>query len=293
MNILISSMDVGLVNLIEQSGKQEVFGTVVNIFDKVINVETTHPISLMTVATSAVISAPYMMKINDNEAFNYLKSKVKIGDVFFCDKNGQLRVNTDQLMYNSSEKWHCLIPPMEITASKINDRLKEVNTFLINEGKSGGILNAYLSRIKDIEGRLACRSIYDNYFKELIQHLTDAFDGDNLKKFVGLGIGLTPSGDDFIVGVLAALYSYDVKSKYIDKILSQISKESIDGKTTRVSKHMLDFALDGQFNQGLLNVLDETKHVQHSLEQLKSIGSTSGTDMLVGVSFALNKLLED
>ncbi|WP_423188493.1 DUF2877 domain-containing protein [Alkalibacterium sp. f15] len=293
MNILISSMDSELFNLIDRIGEREFVGTVVNIFDKVINVETSLPSSLITIANTQVISAPFMLKISDENDFNHLKQSVDIGDTFYFDEKGQISVNNDRLIFCSSTRWQCLLPLTEVNGSKLVDMLKEVNSFLRNEGKSGGILNAYLSRATNDNEDLKFNSIYDNYFRQLLQQLSEQFDGDNLKKLIGLGVGLTPSGDDFIVGVLATLYSYDTSRQFINGIKSQISKESILGKTTRVSTHMLTFALDGYFNEALLNLFSEKKQIDRSLKQLKSIGSTSGTDMLSGVSFALEQLIKE
>jgi len=286
-------MDSELVKLINQTGDCKLVGTVVDIFDNVINVEISRPEVLITIAKNNVISGPYMLKVENEDAFDHLKRTVSIGDLVDFDIEKQISVNNNCLIFRTSYKWQCFIPPMEVNKSKFIDMYEEVNSFLKEKGESGGILNAYLSRTLNDDESPVFQSIYDNYFRQLIQQLSEQFDGENLKRFVGLGIGLTPSGDDFIVGVLAVLYSYDTSRRFIHEIKSEINKESIAGKTTRVSTHMLNFALNGQFNLALLNLFNEKEHLNQSLERIKSIGSTSGTDMLSGVGFTLEHLIKE
>ncbi|MCC5894235.1 MAG: DUF2877 domain-containing protein [Alkalibacterium sp.] len=293
MDIVIDSMDAKLPALMNAAREREVVGSVVNIFDKVINVETSHPTALITIAGANVIRAPYMLKITNEKAFEELKRTVNIGDIVRFRKDGVMSLNTDRLIIRSSSLWDCAMHSHPADELEMTNLQYEINHFLKNEGKPGGILNAFLSQSSIINGQPLFLSIYDKYFNRLITQLSQTFTGDNLKKFIGLGVGLTPSGDDFIVGLLAALRSSEAGYHFEKTIKRELTKESIANKTTRVSSHMISYALDGDFNEALLNLLNGRDPLRTSLMQVNSIGSTSGTDMLAGVSFALEHLLKD
>lgn len=106
------------------------------------------------------------------------------------------------------------------------------------------------------------------------------------QQLIGLGPGLTPSGDDFWCGVMIALRlleHYKISEKIADTILSQ-AKE----RTNKISCAHLQCAAGGQGAQALhetisaMGVPDEAR-LNSALHALDKIGHTSGWDTLVGV----------
>lgn len=129
-------------------------------------------------------------------------------------------------------------------------------------------------------------------------HILRLYSGDAAKRseaisyFIGRGKGLTPSGDDLLVGALAAdqllgMLPGDTEGR-IRKCLAQDPKP-----TTTVSAHYLACALDGLYNEPihrLLQVLrqeSEEKAIAECIKQIMAIGHTSGMDMLTGLTGAL------
>lgn len=292
MDIVIDSMDVKLLNITKVAREREVVGTVVNIFDKVVNIETRLPTSLLTIANTKVLQGPYIMKINNESLFNCFKQTLNMGDIVRFKEDGEMIVNNYRLFSNSAALWECEMRSRPVSQQEMVNLHSEINHFLTHEGKLGGILNAFLTQPSKNTGEALILSIYDNYFNRLITQLSEDFTGENMRNFIGLGVGLTPSGDDFIVGLLAALCSCEAGRDDEKKIKKELTKESVANKTTRVSTHMIKYALDGEFNEALLDLLSGSKPVHTSLKEVNSIGSTSGTDMLVGVSFALEQLIK-
>ncbi len=112
-----------------------------------------------------------------------------------------------------------------------------------------------------------------------------------VRSTIGFGMGLTPSGDDLIVGMLGAFhfFAYD---RPIRKYLFGAVASNIHS-TTLQSHYMLRAALDGLFPQVLCKMLLAIASdgcLEKPLEQLGSIGATSGDDMLAGVIVALDVL---
>jgi hypothetical protein len=105
---------------------------------------------------------------------------------------------------------------------------------------------------------------------------------------VGRGIGLTPSGDDAIVGILAVLHRCAPPTLAAEPLdaLSAALAPLLD-RTTVISAHFLRLALRGEFGDRLLAVVDaccsSTGPDPAAVDQLLTTGATSGADALVGV----------
>lgn len=112
------------------------------------------------------------------------------------------------------------------------------------------------------------------------------------KKLIGLGVGLTPSMDDFISGLMMSLvylskyYGFAASEAY--NLNSQIIREGLKG-TTRVSSEMLTFSSLGKGSELvkslILSLLSETKEyiILQKVKEVTAIGETSGTDTAFGV----------
>lgn len=104
-----------------------------------------------------------------------------------------------------------------------------------------------------------------------------------LQNLIGLGQGLTPSGDDFITGALLAQSCFNGSIK--------IERESIKqhlNRTTYAGRTLLYQALEGSFPYYLLTFIKEISKDQTSREYINTLkkacnhGSTSGRDAIAG-----------
>ncbi|KFC05570.1 putative cytoplasmic protein [Trabulsiella guamensis ATCC 49490] len=108
----------------------------------------------------------------------------------------------------------------------------------------------------------------------------------------GLGPGLTPSGDDMLVGAMAVLFASQFSS-YIQQHPFLPSADQLALLTTSVSCSYLNSARIGAFSSPVLRVV---RHLQHkrdprpAIRRLLAVGHTSGADMLVGMVVALKWL---
>ncbi|WP_072170913.1 DUF2877 domain-containing protein [Trabulsiella odontotermitis] len=108
----------------------------------------------------------------------------------------------------------------------------------------------------------------------------------------GLGPGLTPSGDDMLVGAMAVLFASQFSS-YIQQHPFLPSADQLALLTTSVSCSYLNSARVGAFSSPVLRVV---RHLQHgrdplpAIRRLLAVGHTSGADMLVGMVVALKWL---
>ena len=133
------------------------------------------------------------------------------------------------------------------------------------------------------------------------------FEGDldllslAIRRFIGLGYGLTPSGDDFVCGMAYVFnrYKNDISSsrQYL-KLLRESVLALLD-RTSEVSREYIRCALDGERFDVVDGVLDcfsgdvSDQGLSARLELLLEVGASSGSDILCGMLFAFYLLLLD
>ncbi len=106
-----------------------------------------------------------------------------------------------------------------------------------------------------------------------------------LRALIGLGLGLTPGGDDFLCGVLAgSILADQTAHPFASCLASQIREHLAD--TNDISAAFLSCALIGQFSLAV-NRLTSLPSSEEMLSIFCEIGHSSGTDTLCGVYFAL------
>lgn len=112
--------------------------------------------------------------------------------------------------------------------------------------------------------------------------------GRSLERFVGLGEGLTPSGDDFIVGLLWAVATDKRLNAAVFPILCR-SLECRLEKTNFISGQMLQYAAEARFTEPLVRLAcaDDRTSFCDVFEDIAAFGHTSGLDTLCGLSEGL------
>jgi hypothetical protein len=97
---------------------------------------------------------------------------------------------------------------------------------------------------------------------------------------VGFGAGLTPSSDDWLLGVLSVfLYAEDTRLKQLIQYIN-VHKD----KTTEVSHYMLHYAAEHRlFPMIVKRFFQDNSRLNDVLEDFLSHGGTSGIDLLCGI----------
>lgn len=158
-----------------------------------------------------------------------------------------------------------------------------------------------LKKVDDLKKRLigqntsqchpAFAPFYDQLFREATLLSQALLEGNaatvdhHVQRMTGLGIGLTPSGDDLLTGMMSAIHHEKVSAN----LLTQSIFKALEG-TNMISQHQLFFACQGRVKPSLLavvqSILDdrvETTTFQRAITETLATGSTSGHDLLTGV----------
>ena len=110
---------------------------------------------------------------------------------------------------------------------------------------------------------------------------------DALCKLIGLGNGLTPSGDDFLCGVLAGLQMLQASDHSFTQILKQRLPLHLSD-TNDISAAFLSCALHNQFSLPV-SALPNAQTADQILATFKNIGHSSGVDTLCGIYYICNQ----
>lgn len=110
-----------------------------------------------------------------------------------------------------------------------------------------------------------------------------------VRGLIGLGPGLTPSGDDLVAGLEAALHALDAPAAgFIGDAL-----DDVDDRTTAVAATLLRHAADGEFAERIHVLLaallaDDDAALLAAVDRACAWGATSGTDSLLGILVGLD-----
>ncbi len=104
---------------------------------------------------------------------------------------------------------------------------------------------------------------------------------------VGLGEGLTPSGDDFLCGMNAGLLMRRQKGQ-AREFLACLQEEILNAaeRTNQISASFLRSACAGHFSPAVLAVAEGCSHSK-LIDAFSRIGHSSGLDTLNGILFSL------
>lgn len=127
--------------------------------------------------------------------------------------------------------------------------------------------------------------------EELMQKEIDSTQEANryITHFWGRGIGLTPSGDDFLIGYGMMQAVFLKRHHWMDGLNDSLDKKT----TTDVSEHYYRSLLDGYISAPFLELIriassdGEPEQLAVIISTIKQFGHTSGLDTLLGIYTAI------
>jgi len=256
---------------------------------------------IIALVSPAIGNGPLNIVIEENGALDHVKPGLPV--VF---SNGQLVLDDSLVvlldgaqLWRPEVNWQCLITQRR----RLEDNLAALCSWLSQDDVAKGLLSLVLDGEKEPRAREdGTRSLHNRAFlamaqvgiKGLLQALQDGdWSGirENAALLAGLGPGLTPAGDDYLVGLMAGLRVWPGplnNGGLSPEEACQIILEATEGSTTLLSRAFLHSAKEGLFGenwQGLLAELARgaVTEIQQAARRILSSGATSGADALAGV----------
>lgn len=241
-------------------------GTVVGIYDKCFNIKTEYE-EMITVfhktdriTTRGMISA-FNKSISDlplsaGETVIIEDQKIKLTNIEFDYSNACLIETYRQSMVDINLKQEPFL--------KLKDILKYTPNF------SPLVIKESLVYKKFMEGKRYLESDYEKGFENLI----------------GLGIGLTPSADDFLSGMTAFFGLINYASQFI-KSLKQYLLKNGKSRTSFVSYNLISDVCNGHIGDDLYELIFSLAYGKSDIEikvnRMLEYGSSSGYETCLGI----------
>ena len=204
-----------------------------------------------------------------------------------------------EITYTTAAIWHPP-PPLEarLPLSQCLDRLTKIAMGVVIENRELGF-RELLEPMLNLQSFKSLSQEHSALLSKL--HLLQAslkrndVDGTEeiLNSLLGMGRGLTPSGDDLIVGLLLLLnrWGHGILPGFNIKKLNQKILAAASQRTTTISENLISCAAQGSADERLLYVLDGIFTGEWVLKDCVSfileLGNSSGIDSLVGMATVL------
>ncbi len=253
-------------------------GEVHSVFSKAFNIRTEED-ELISIVASEKLNGPHriLLKLPEDDFISFGIKRgtktVRTAQEISID-NGNFLISLEK-----AKRWSSQVEiKKEISAGKIGDAIFYLKIFLAEEKKNR------VSQELEVRTQKLIKSIEEENSPKISK---------NVKRLIGFGEGFTPSGDDFLVGLIASLYFLDNSMfKYFSREIRRIINLK-KKRTTFLSGKFLEYACQGKFSETILNLLktifsEDREDVENAAKRCLNFGATSGRDTVLGILSGLS-----
>ena len=277
-------------DLIDTLTSKTVDGIVHSVFDHACNIQLAKN-RLVALISPKLPNYPSAIKLDiaENRMIRSIgfktgmKAAVNKDEIKIPDINITILL-TDVKVWDSSP----LFLRSNISEEKLNENIEKIRDLILKYGKIEGV--ASILDVNAVDNNY--KNFIINSVKRLAKGISD-FDYKEIseasKRLIGLGPGLTPAADDFLLGILASLYYIGY---YFGNHLENLKKIAgfiiydLPGRTTFISEIMLRNGMKARFSEpirDLMLAVIHTTSAQDKCINLLNIGGTSGSDCAAGI----------
>ena len=252
--------------LLESLEKKPLTGYVAGIYNYSCNIIGDDG-RIITLALPSIGNGPFSILINVQNPFATINPKMDVrAEHYGLTIDNRLFINLESVDY-----W---VP-----------RLLQFPRSFYLKTSNAELLNDYTQWLEPLNEISTDKIVKDKLIARAMELQEALSNGNSIKKPVinlaGLGFGLTPSGDDYLLGLMASLWLTRNTTK-LEEIALLACK-----KTTSLSAAFLKAASKGEFAEcwhrlAFAILSQETITVQAAISEIAQIGSFSGRDALSG-----------
>ncbi|MGC4098173.1 MAG: DUF2877 domain-containing protein [Nitrospira sp.] len=277
-------------------------GTVHSVFHQACNLRLDSH-ALLTLLLSNQANLPNGIRIDAASQPSFL-NLIRVGQPVAC-RGGILRIGEAgfSIDLRTARSWRIDLKGVSIDLSQPSQARawavawSELNRSARKSGLSRTIIDLYSCSRQPLgdSAALECFMPSSGHAVPALLQATRNVQADtaktSLRPLIGLGPGLTPSGDDFLVGYLAGLWSTTDNSPLRDTILAALDRELSETArtTTDISCTYLRSAAQGHVSEPMAKLARRLKHandiasVRTAAQVALQVGHTSGTDGVLGL----------
>ena len=264
-----------------------------SVFHSAVNLRSTTENKLLTLVTSSEADLPQGIRVDTPNGFSF--EIFHTGEQATC-RDHILRIGSLTIELQDARHWKCDLPALQADLTTpavstswqrawqiLNKRQRQLGSEIIAE-------DLFLS---DETIRAGVPRKAGEAIRELFA-ATQRFDltaTSHLDKLIGLGAGLTPSGDDLLVGYLTGLWCAVQDRRERMQFVSNLGKAIIDlsPQTNDISRAYLYHAAQGQVSSRLADLAkaiccgENLDCIRSTVESAMQVGHTSGMDTVTGL----------
>lgn len=269
-------------------------GRVHSIFAKAVNFTGPRG-SLYSLVAAELDDAPGTVRVSHTAGTMLDNLGIKPGDAV-ATIDGGLVCGPVPVGAGGVRSWAAALPAFPSRPAdrrRLTASLAILRNEIVASGQDGG-LKAFISG--------DARTFLERRLVERAAALAGALAAGNLdgvlaagKRLIGLGTGLTPSGDDFLAGLMVIL---NMPAGPFGRRRRETAAALVaDAETGMVSRAMLKHAARGRTRAGAVALLEAmtgpaTRDIAAAARQVMLSGATSGTDLAAGIAAGLSIGLE-
>jgi hypothetical protein len=163
---------------------------------------------LLTLVTAGCADLPGGIRIETPVGFSFESvllpgERITCRDGFLRDEVGRLEINL-----RTARRWNCRLPEIDMDSPTVEAAWTSVWGALDErQRRTGADVRAGELLLADIPGQSTVARTMGAHVRELVEaaRMHVPLDDAIVAGLIGLGFGLTPSGDDFLVGFLTGL----------------------------------------------------------------------------------------
>lgn len=259
------------------SSRNRSVGKILTIHHRVINMEVEN--RLIILAGNNMEKAPDLILLDT--AMDFCNLPIKCSEEIMVG-NGKICAGEIEFVLTEKKKQSFDIPVLK-NFSEPYFRYYNPEKWIRRNGSSSPLYNAYFYIGDDtVLGRFFAEEI--RKIKEELPDYSPKELADAAMTLCGVGIGFTPSADDFIAGLWLVLYCC---FPCIRKELESLSEKTFQ-KTVKISAYMINNAAKGRARSSEINLVnaildDDCRKAERYLCEVKNFGHSSGTETLIGI----------
>jgi hypothetical protein len=256
-------------------------GRVHSVFDRTVNV-TGSDGALFTLASREVDDAPDTLVLDAKSLGPWNLSP---GDTVVATNAGLLAGGRIGIRLQGAAAWHAALPAYPADESRLRANVARVRAQLGERPIASAPAHARtgfaceMATVLERRALLLCGALREGDAKAAVGHG---------RSMIGLGPGLTPSGDDFLVGLFAVLHVPQSPCSGLAPLCRNMAADA-QRQTHAISAAALQAAARGRVRKRIEVLLREMmtgtrERVDQALGAVLAIGSSSGTDIAAGVA---------
>jgi hypothetical protein len=196
-----------------------------------------------------------------------------------------------KLIFSGATEWDGRVHPVTLpTASALSGKAEELSTWLMRHASGCGLAVV----LPHLEGTVGHLSFVNRKMVEVIRpflagrELSADFLFEIADRLLGLGEGLTPSGDDLLVGLIVVLHKIGMSEASLPSARHGRFLQEVMAKTSDLSSEFLRCGMEGDFAEPLVLLVDSLFAQEPDVwplhaANLAAWGHSSGVDAMVGM----------